>query len=258
MTGVTMLEDALLLNAGHCPVDRPVRALPPKRTHLDLFSGIGGFALAAKWAGFETVGFCEIDPACRRVLEKHWPGIPKHEDVKVLNGSDYRGVDLLTGGFPCQPFSQSNTRTRRGMDDPRFLWPDMLRVIAAARPRVVLAENSTDIDKFALDTVLDDLGAQGYEAWPVEVPAAAVGANHLRYRTWILANARGFDARQWRQEPAQGPQAPDSSWWDAYRGVHRVDDGLRKRLDGRKRMLGNAIVPMVAYQMLRALVRPNV
>lgn len=264
MTGAAMLEDAPLPTAGHCPVDRPVRLLSPKRAHLDLFSGIGGFALAAKWTGFETVGFCEIDPACRRVLEKHWPGVPKHEDVRELNGSTYRGVDLLTGGFPCQPFSTAGLQ--RGASDRRHLWPDMLRIVREARPRWVLCENVVGFIRLGLDAVLSDLEAEGYACWPTVVPASAVGAPHERKRVWIAAHRadaqQDFAARQdW-----QSDQRPESWWPELRAGGHprttalryngRVDDGLRNRLD-RVKMLGNAIVPMVAYQMLRALVRPN-
>lgn len=220
--------------------------------HLDLFSGIGGFALAAKWAGFETVGFCEIDPQCRKVLARHWPTTTIHEDVKTLDGNRYRGIELLTGGFPCQPFSQANTRTRKGTADDRYLWPEMRRVIAEAKPVFVVAENSTDIEKFALDAVLADLDAEGYDAVPLEIPAAGVGANHMRYRTWILAHARSFDAGKRRQRPEARTQVAGCDWWDAYPGIHRVDDGLPRRMDGRKRMLGNAIVPQVAFEILKA------
>jgi len=89
-------------------------------THLDLFSGIGGFALAARWAGFETVGFCDNEPYAQAVLKKHWPNVPIHGDIKALDGTAYRGVTLLTGGFPCQPFSCAGKQ--RGKDDDRYLW----------------------------------------------------------------------------------------------------------------------------------------
>ena len=93
-------------------------------THLDLFSGIGGFALAARWAGFRTIGFCDNEPYAQAVIKKHWPEVPIHGDIKALDGTAYRGVTLLTGGFPCQPFSCAGKQ--RGKDDDRYLWPEML------------------------------------------------------------------------------------------------------------------------------------
>lgn len=108
--------------------------------HLDLFSGIGGFALACRMVGgIETVGFCEIDPWARHVLSKNFPGIPIHEDVKTLNPNEYAPIELITGGYPCQPFSYAGKR--KGQNDDRHLWPTMLRLVEAARPRWMLAEN---------------------------------------------------------------------------------------------------------------------
>ncbi|NDF17827.1 MAG: DNA (cytosine-5-)-methyltransferase, partial [Verrucomicrobia bacterium] len=103
-----------------------------ERTHLDLFSGIGGFALAAKWNGYRTVGFCDNEPYAQAVLKKHWPEVTCHKDIREVRGDLYAGVTLLTGGFPCQPFSVAGKQ--RGKDDNRYLWPEMLRVIREARP----------------------------------------------------------------------------------------------------------------------------
>ena len=124
--------------------------------HLDLFSGIGGFALAAGWAGFETAMFCEIDPFARKVLAKHWPEVPIHDDIHTLT-ADVVGqpIDLITGGFPCQPFSVAGKR--RGQEDDRHLWPQMARVIDDCRPRWVLGENTPGIISLALDDCLADL-----------------------------------------------------------------------------------------------------
>lgn len=154
--------------------------------HLDLFSGIGGFALAVRWLGYETVGFCEIDPWCRKVLDKHWPEVPKHDDIRTLKGTEFGPIDLITGGFPCQPFSVAGQR--RGEDDPRHLWPAMHRIIDTARPRFVLAENVAGIVNMALDGVLADLEAIGYTAGAVVIPAGAVNALHRRDRVWIMAH----------------------------------------------------------------------
>ena len=158
-------------------------------THLDLFSGIGGFALAARWAGFRTIGFCDNEPFAQAVIKKHWPEVPIHGDIKALDGTAYRGVTLLTGGFPCQPFS--NAGKRRGKDDDRYLWPEMLRVIQEARPAWIVGENVIGIIGLALDQVCSDLEAEGYEVEPIIIPACGVDAPHRRNRVWIIAGGGG-------------------------------------------------------------------
>jgi DNA (cytosine-5)-methyltransferase 1 len=158
-------------------------------THLDLFSGIGGFALAAKWNGYRTVGFCDNEPYAQAVLKKHWPEVPCHKDIREVRGDLYAGVTLLTGGFPCQPFSVAGKQ--RGKDDNRYLWPEMLRVIREARPAWIIGENVAGIVNLALDTVCADLEAEGYEVEPVIIPACAVDAAHRRDRVWIIARNVG-------------------------------------------------------------------
>ena len=157
-------------------------------THLDLFSGIGGFALAAGWAGFKTIGFCEIDPYCQGVLKKHWPQIPIHSDIKELRGGAYGNCTLLTGGFPCQPFSHAGKR--RGKDDDRHLWPEMLRIIEEAKPTWIIGENVAGIINMELDQVCLDLEAKGYEVQPIVIPACAINAPHRRDRVWIICNSK--------------------------------------------------------------------
>ena len=154
-------------------------------THLDLFSGIGGFALAAKWNGFRTIAFCDCEPYAQRVLRKHWPDVHVHGDIRQVRGELYAGVTLLTGGFPCQPFSVAGKQ--RGKDDNRYLWPEMCRVIREARPAWIIGENVAGIVNLALDTVCADLEAEGYEVEPVIIPACAVDAQHRRDRVWIVA-----------------------------------------------------------------------
>ena len=156
-----------------------------EKTHLDLFSGIGGFALAARWNGYRTVGFCDNEPYAQAVLKKHWPDVPCHKDIREVQGELYAGVTLLTGGFPCQPFSVAGKQ--RGKDDNRYLWPEMLRVIQEARPAWIIGENVAGIVNLALDQVCADLEGQGYEVEPIIVPACAVDAPHRRDRVWIIA-----------------------------------------------------------------------
>jgi len=157
--------------------------------HVDLFSGIGGFALAAEWTGFKTVVFCEKDEFCQKVLQKHWPEVPIIPEIRDFDGTKWRGTTLLTGGFPCQPFSLAGKR--KGKDDDRYLWPEMFRVIKEAKPRWILAENVAGILKVALDTVLADLESEGYSAGAVVIPAASVNAPHRRDRVWIIAYNEG-------------------------------------------------------------------
>jgi DNA (cytosine-5)-methyltransferase 1 len=183
-----------------------------KPTHLDLFSGIGGFALAAGWAGFETVGFCDNEPYAQAVLKKHWPDVPIHGDIKALDGSAYRGITLLTGGFPCQPFS--NAGKRRGKDDDRYLWPQMLRVIQEARPAWIVGENVVGIIGLALDQVCSDLEACGYEVEPIIIPACGVDAQHRRNRVWVVAGGGGdlADSFSMRESQSQGCKQEQREW----------------------------------------------
>jgi len=153
---------------------------------LDLFSGIGGFSLGLEWAGMSTVAFCERDPYCTTILNKHWPDTPVHNDVRNLDGKDYAdSIDLVAGGFPCQPFSVAGNR--RGSDDDRHLWPEMLRIIQEAKPRWVIGENVFGLINMALDDVQADLEREHYEVRKFVLPAVAVDAHHRRDRVFIIA-----------------------------------------------------------------------
>ena len=156
-------------------------------TFADLFCGIGGFRLGLERAGMQCAWACEIDDFCRRVYLKHWPETePFYDDIRTITNPPT--VDLVCGGFPCQPFSVAGKQL--GTDDPRNLWPEMLRVIGLVRPSWVLGENVPGIGDY-LDTVVSDLEARGFEVVPLEIEAAAVGANHRRARVWIVAYAVG-------------------------------------------------------------------
>jgi DNA (cytosine-5)-methyltransferase 1 len=148
---------------------------------LDLFSGIGGFSLGLeRTGGFETVAFCEIEEYPRRVLAKHWPGTPIHLDVRKLTGADIGPVDVICGGYPCQPFSTAGKR--QGADDDRHLWPEFMRLVAELRPAWVIGENVAGHISMGLDDVLADLEAENYACRPFVIPACAVGASHRRDR----------------------------------------------------------------------------
>ena len=155
---------------------------------LDLFSGIGGFSLGLESAGMETVAFCEQNKFCQKILAQHWPTLPIHSDITELNGYEYRGsVELVCGGFPCQPFSVAGKQL--GAEDDRALWPEMLRVIREVAPRWVIGENVSGIIPMELDTVLSDLEGEGYTCRTFVLPACAVDAPHRRDRVWIVAHA---------------------------------------------------------------------
>jgi DNA (cytosine-5)-methyltransferase 1 len=156
--------------------------------HLSLFSGIGGIDLAAEWAGMKTVAFVEQNKFCQKVLAKHWPGVPIFDDVKALTKDDIsESIDIISGGFPCQPFSKAGSRM--GKDDDRHLWPQFARLIEELRPAWVLGENVAGIITLALDDVLADLEALGYTTRAFVIPACAVGAHHRRERVFIVAHS---------------------------------------------------------------------
>jgi len=246
---------------------------------LDLFSGIGGFSLGLERAGMETVAFCEIEDFPRSVLAKHWPDVPIFRDVRSL---DYDGtVDLICGGFPCQPFSVAGQR--KGADDDRHLWPAMFGLIKKYKPRWVIGENVAGFVSMALDDVLTDLEGEGYRCQSFIIPACAVNAPHRRDRVWIVAHAESSNDRggsgefykknggqigQMRAKSSSSSQAqtsladPESiyaqgqhnrqgerefrgsSWWEIEPDVGRVANGVPRRVD-RLKSLGNAVVPQI-------------
>lgn len=226
--------------------------------HIDLFSGIGGFALAVDWAFPEAEHiFCEIDPFCQKVLKKHWPQSKIYNDVKTLKTNDFGRVDLLTGGFPCQPFSVAGKQ--RAQNDDRHLWPEMFRIIKECRPCWVIGENVAGIVNLALEQVCADLESEGYEVWPIIVPACAVNAPHRRDRVWIIAHDRSERVERGREKEIQR-KSRFSGGKDERRFKVEIDrpnlypsklcrsrNGISQRLDA----CGNAIVPQVAYEIIK-------
>jgi len=164
---------------------------------LDLFAGIGGFSLGLHMTGgFETVAFVERDDYASKVLAKNFPGVPIYDDVRTFNADGLGRIDCVTGGYPCQPFSLAGKRD--GEKDDRHLWPEMLRIVAATRPRWVIAENVAGHISMGLDEVLSDLEGESYTCQAVVIPACAVDAIHRRDRVWIIAhsNSRGGELLQ--------------------------------------------------------------
>ena len=176
-----------------------------KLQHLDLFSGIGGFSLGLEaTGGFETKAFCDIEKYPRQVLQKHWPYVKQYEDIKELNYERLKAdgidsIDIITGGYPCQPFSIAGRQ--KGEQDPRHLWPEYFRLVKELRPTWVIGENVSGHIKLGLDTVIEDLESEDYAVRPFSISASSIGANHQRERIWILAHSR---RSQWPRAEQRG------------------------------------------------------
>ena len=246
-----------------------------KIKHLDLFSGIGGFAYSIDQVWDAEHIFCEIDPFCQQILKKHWPHAKIYGDIKKLKKLEIGTIDLLTGGFPCQPFSQAGKR--RSQKDDRFLWPEMLSIIKETKPTWIVGENVTGIIELALEQVCLDLESEGYEVRSFVIPACAINAIHNRSRVWIVAYHEG---KRWNEGQIQIAPFNKSSpeirkRWSALQFFRTgdnsfefekkdesficgMDDGLPNRVD-RFKALGNAIVPQVVIEIFKSicLLSPN-
>lgn len=243
---------------------------------IELFAGIGGISLAAEWAGIETVAFCEQDPFCQKVLNKHWPAVPIFDDVKTINRQalEKRGVitkggtiDIISGGYPCQ--GESAIGKREGDKDERWLWPEMFRLIKELRPTWVVGENVAGHITMGLDTVLTDLESENYQARTFVLPAVSVGAPHERYRVFVVANSNNKPKSQTNQafmsfggernaredtSGGAGREIPKTHWETNKSPICGVDDGSTNRLDkSRLKALGNAVVPQQIYPIFKAI-----
>lgn len=255
-------------------------------THLSLFSGIGGLDLVAEWAGFETIGQCEFADYPTQVLEKHWPDVPRWRDIRTLTKESFyartglRTVDVISGGFPCQPFSVAGKQ--KGKGDDRYLWPEMLRVIRELRPHCVVGENVPGIIKIAAWQVVKDLEQAGYHVVVFNFEATAVGAWHRRARVFFVAS--DAEGERWQGRAATRPaeqsdaghsdgaaihdavcsrfhrndrrrelqELANGRCWAVEPDVGRVANGAPNRVD-RLKCLGNAVVPQQAYPIFLAL-----
>lgn len=264
-----------------------------KLTHGSLFSGVGGFDLAAEWMNWENIFHCEIEDFPRQVLKYHFPKAKSYADITKTNFTIHRGeIDILIGGFPCQPYSLAGTR--KGKDDTRHLWPQMLRAIREIKPKFIVGENVPGLVNWngglVFEEIQNDLEIEGYEVQSVLLPAIGVGADHLRERLWIVAYANGLGrknvqsnsksssepnnyTKRRRQEKTRWQKKaneldPSRNTFLRFQEVYgkppifAMDDGLPFKLDGitlpkwiseSHKAAGNAIDPNVAYQIFRAI-----
>lgn len=261
--------------------------------HLSLFSGIGGIDIAAEWAGMRTVAFVEQNKFCQQVLAKHWPGVPIYDDVRTVGAKDFaEAIHVISGGFPCQPFSTAGNRL--GNEDDRALWPEFARLIQELRPAWVVGENVAGIISLALDDVLASLESLGYSARSFVVPACAVGARHRRERVFIVANSGSVGLQRKCPGPNIGialendargeaggrvtarnaayfisgeqelggeigrmgrkEQVSRKGHWEIASEpfVCRGTHGIPRRMD-RLKSLGNAVVPQQIYPIMKAI-----
>ena len=261
---------------------------------LDLFSGIGGFSLGLESTGkFKTIGFCEKDKFCQKVLQKHWQDTPIYEDIKKLDGTKIK-ADVITGGFPCQSISIAGKQ--KGKNDDRFLFPEMLRVIKETQARWVIGENVQNLLNISNGEILqgihNDLESIGYEVQTFSISASSQGAWHKRQRIWIIANTntrlsfrenkeiqtRGITSNNGSTSIANsnnirtqvqtkgkhtsfkmfGSQSK-KSWWKTFSEFYRIPNGLQYGLDkdrtNRIKALGNAIVPQIATEIGKAIIK---
>lgn len=241
-------------------------------THLSLFSGIGGFDLAAEWAGIQTVGQCEWADYPTKVLENHWPDIPRWRDIRTLTGESFyertglHTVDIISGGFPCQPFSVAGKQ--RGKEDDRYLWPEMLRVIRELKPKWVVGENVSGLVRAALKDILSELEKEDYEARTYSSEARNVGGLFRGERIAIVASSNDRCATMRRDREFQtdgktkrlqnhnrGRTQEPCLWkrWEIESRPYGVADGIPNRVD-RLRCLGNAVVPQQFYPIFKAII----
>ncbi len=221
-----------------------------------LFAGIGGFDLGFERAGMKCLWQVEIDDYATKVNTKHWPDVPKFRDIRDCGKHNLATVDVICGGFPCQPFSKAGKR--RCQADDRYLWPEMFRVVSELQPSWVVCENVAEFVNVGLDTTIADLESQNYEVWSFIIPACAVGAPHQRNRVFIIAHTKsegleGADAAWKTRADGWFMQRAGRDWWTIEPGICRVAHGISKRVD-RIRCLGNAVVPQLAEVIGMAIV----
>ena len=261
--------------------------------HGSLFSGIGGFDLAAEWMGWENVFHCEWNEFGQKILKHYWPNAILYADITKTDFTIHRGtIDILTGGFPCQPYSAAGKRL--GKEDDRHLWPEMLRAIREIQPTYIVAENVHGLVNWGgglvFNEVLSEMENEGYEVAPVILPACSVGADHIRERIWFCAYSSGMGRKNVQSNFRSGSN--QASYSERYRKTRKgrfkktneldsscntflrfhemysqppifdVADGLPFELDGitipkwiaeSVKAGGNSIDPNVAFEIFKAI-----
>jgi DNA-cytosine methyltransferase len=241
-------------------------------THASLFSGIGGFDLAAEWMGWENAFHCEWNGDAQRILKQHWPNAISYTDITTTDFSIHRGtIDIITGGFPCQPFSLAGKR--KGQEDERYLWPQMLRAIKEVAPAWVVAENVfglLNIDRgYTVEMVCSDLEAIGYEKPLVfDCTSDSFGLSTLERHIWIITKAIDFRCERSMQGKNEDKRNSEGQFQGSYSGIgkrwdisesefQRVDKRVSNKLDkaNKQRLIqmGNAIPPQAAYQIFKSI-----
>jgi DNA (cytosine-5)-methyltransferase 1 len=235
-----------------------------QRTHIDLFSGIGGFKIAAENNGVKTIAFAEIDKYASKILKQFYPKIKNYGDIGNVPSI---GCWLITGGFPCQPFSSSGLK--KGKEDDRYLWPAMFNVIERNRPTWTLIENVAAIEDMALETILADMESIGYASQPFIIPACATGLPHRRDRIWIVSNSSKERHEKMltketllrktnnKKNARQPMSIRGQDFWirscKDFTRAFRVDNGI-PQTQNRVACLGNAIVPQIAQEIIRCMI----
>ena len=268
------------IDALHPPL-RQTHVMPPCLSHGSLFSGIGGFDLAAQWMGWNNIFQVEKDEWCRKVLAKNFPKTERFADIKDFTGHEYTNrIDVISGGFPCQPFSTAGLQ--KGEKDERFLWHEMLRVITEIKPTWVVCENVVGLLSIengkTIQSIHNDLESEGYWVEMFVIPAFSIGAWHKRERLWIVANSNSSGLlkqdiiceQQGRADVFWASKIGKAVCWEELEAIgnnteqrgakepiskpficggnNGISDGM-DRLKG----LGNAIVPQVAYEIFSAI-----
>lgn len=228
-------------------------------THIGVFEGIGGFSLAARWMGWETIAWCENDKFCQNVLRKHFPKAKEHGDIRETDFTIYRGLcNILTGGFPCQPYSLAGKR--KGKEDDRHLWPEMLRAIKEIQPDEIVGENVFGIVNWSgglvFEEVQADLEAEGYEVTSFILPAASINAWHKRDRVWFIAhrnqtneigtsieNAPTGKGKEVQQQYGLSSLRIDSDYWE--KRTQRSEPFTFQELTGIQRGEDGRIYPII-------------
>jgi len=261
---------------------------------FDLFSGIGGFSLGLESTGFfKTIAFVEKDKFCQKVLQKNFPNIPIEDEVRNVKGERY-AADIITSGFPCQPFSVAGKR--RGTDDDRFLWNETIRIVSEQKPKWFIGENVDGIiniqDGMVFRQIHDDLESEGFEVQSLVIPASGVGAWHQRKRVWIIGcNVSNTQRNEHQHSTIRQSRANEvwgfysekekqathdlrskttrcdgvsgtQSWWQTQSKFCRNVNGLSSKLDkdraNRIKSLGNSIVPQIAREIGKAIMEAEI